>query len=373
MKITIKRLLVFQALGFILFTFKNTYDIIKKRISVNMLGKKPPLYESNYHFFVVGNLKCLFVKNDKITKSYVSMGVDCGSELDKVPGLAHLLEHLVFITPEDKNDRNEFGNFLNTHNGHSNAFTSDHMTVYHYEIDTPGLEKSLQLFSHFFRNPMIEEKTIESEINNVDSEFQMGKGHDDYRIWRLQEILAGKKFSTGNKNTFGTDYKKLQTILRNFHAKYYKKMAFVIQSNLELIEIKRLTEKFFALPLDVLTQPERKCLYCEDKSRQKKLLQVDKFVKMKGTSQKKSIHIIIPLISEYKLPYNIYEPIKYFLDKKDHTSLQAALKRKNLVISMVCNIIKRGDRNILFLEMAVNDTSKYYEILEMARDYIKRF
>ncbi|KRH93781.1 N-arginine dibasic convertase NRD1, Zn2+-dependent endopeptidase, insulinase superfamily, partial [Pseudoloma neurophilia] len=37
------------------------------------------------------------------------------------------------------------------------------------------------------------------------------------------------------------------------------------------------------------------------------------------------------------------------------------------------NIIKRGDRNILFLEMAVNDTSKYYEILEMARDYIKRF
>ncbi|KRH94558.1 N-arginine dibasic convertase NRD1, Zn2+-dependent endopeptidase, insulinase superfamily [Pseudoloma neurophilia] len=338
-----------------------------------MLGEKPPLYRSSYHFFSVGNLKCLYVKNDKITKSYVSMGVDCGSQHDSVPGLAYLLEHLVFIKPEDKNDQNYFRNFLNMHNGDSNAFTSDHMTVYHYEIDTPDLEKSLQLFSHFFRNPMIEEKTIEREMNNVDSRFQMRKKKDYCRIWRLQEILSGKKFSTGNKNTFGTDYKKLQTILRNFHAKYYNKMVFVIQSNLELIKIKRLTEKFFTLPLDVLTQSERKCLYCEDKSRQKNLLQVDKFSQIRSNNQKKSIYIFIPLISEYKLPYNIYEPIKYFLDKNDHTSLQAALKRENLVISMVCNIKQRGDQNILFLEMAVNDTNKYYEILEMVRDYIKRF
>ncbi|KRH91763.1 hypothetical protein M153_26964000238, partial [Pseudoloma neurophilia] len=79
---------------------------------------------------------------------------------------------------------------------------------------------------------MIEEKTIENEIENVDSEFQMGKDHDDYRISRMYEILIGKKFSVGNRNTFGTDYKILREKLEVLHQNHYNKMVIVIYSHL---------------------------------------------------------------------------------------------------------------------------------------------
>ncbi|KRH91764.1 hypothetical protein M153_26964000537, partial [Pseudoloma neurophilia] len=58
-----------------------------------------------------GNLKCLYIKNDRVKRSFVSMGVDCGSQYDCVPGLAHLLEHLLFITPESTDEVNEFDSY----------------------------------------------------------------------------------------------------------------------------------------------------------------------------------------------------------------------------------------------------------------------
>ncbi|KRH93158.1 hypothetical protein M153_13950002, partial [Pseudoloma neurophilia] len=46
---------------------------------------------------------------------------------------------------------------------------------------------------------------------------------------------------------------------------------------------------------------------------------------LRGISPKKSIFIMIPLISEHKLPYNIYEPITYYLGKSGFNSLKVEL------------------------------------------------
>lgn len=377
MRITIKNLFLFQALGILIFSIKKTYDMMTNQMKNNSLGNKPPLYKSEYKFFSSNNLKCLYIRNMKLKKSYVSMGVYCGSQYDTIPGLAHLLEHLLFISPEENTlkERNSFDSFLNKYNGESNAFTSDDMTVYHYELDTVGLPESLKMFANFFKNPLIEEFTIESEIKNVDSEFQMGKNHDDYRIWRMQEILAGEEFSTGNFNTLGTNYLKLKQELNHIYKKYYKKMAFVIITNLDFEAIKDLTQKHFSLPLTEIQYKNRKCIYCETvkEPENQSFLKLDNLVRLKGVSSKKCIQIIIPLVSEYNLPFNIYEPLSYFLGKYGHESYDANLKRKNLAISVSSYIVPRAERDILLIDLTVEDTCKYELILQLTRKYFRKY
>lgn len=347
----------------------------------NLLGDKPPLYKADYKFFEINNLRCLYIQNTKIKRSYVAMGVDCGSQHDTIPGLAHLLEHLLFISPEQDEkdsgtkDMNEFDSFLNSFNGHSNAFTSDEMTVYHYELDSEGLEKSLEIFSDFFKKPIINPQTVQSEIKNVDSEFQNGKYHESYRLWRLQELLADRQFSTGNFNSFGTDYNHIVSEAKKLHEKYYKKMVFVICSELPFDAIKPLVNKNFTLPLTELEYSHRKCLYCENDTRDESidLLKINKLVKFKGMTARKRVYIAIPLISEHILPFNMYETLEYYMTKTDHTSITSELKNKNLAISVGNYIVSRCNRNILILDLTVDDTQKYSQIIPIVKKHLEYY
>ncbi|KRH93607.1 putative with similarity to n-arginine dibasic convertase zn2+-dependentinsulinase superfamily [Pseudoloma neurophilia] len=78
---------------------------------------------------------------------------------------------------------------------------------------------------------------------------------------------------------------------------------------------------------------------------------------------------MIPLISEHKLPYNIYEPITYYLGKSDHLSLVAELKRKNLAISVSNYLETNDDHTVLFLDITVENTGLFHKILKIVRKH----
>lgn len=288
----------------------------------NVLGDVPPLYKAEYQFFEINNMRCLYIQNKKIKRSAVAMAVDCGSQNDTIPGLAHLLEHLLFISPEqdekttETKKMNEFSSYLSLFAGSSDAFTSDKMTVFHYELDSKGLEKSLEIFAKFFKNPKINPKTVESEIKTVDSEFQSYKFNEPYRLQRLREILAGKTFRTGNINSFGLDYEKVAREAKELHEKFYKKMVLVVCSELPLDDIKPTLDRNFTLQLDELKYVERKCLYCEKKAKTPDVcLKINKIAKLKAVTDLKRVYISIPLILVQLLPYNIYDSLDIFLIK----------------------------------------------------------
>jgi nardilysin len=105
--------------------------------------------------------------------AYVSIAVNVGSFNDppQRQGLAHFLEHMIFMGSEKYPDENAFSDFVTAHGGYSNAFTEFEYTNYQFKVDYQGLQKALDLQAHLFASPLLLQDAMEREIKAVESEF----------------------------------------------------------------------------------------------------------------------------------------------------------------------------------------------------------
>lgn len=74
------------------------------------------------------------------------MGVGSYSDPDDVPGLAHFLEHMLFMGTEKYPDESEYSNYVETHGGYTNAYTAGDHTSYHFEV---GAESFLSVLDRY--------------------------------------------------------------------------------------------------------------------------------------------------------------------------------------------------------------------------------
>ena len=73
--------------------------------------------------------------------AYVSLSVNAGSLNDPEHrgGLAHFLEHMIFMGSEKYPDESAYAEHVTSHGGYCNAWTEFEWTNYHYEVATDGL------------------------------------------------------------------------------------------------------------------------------------------------------------------------------------------------------------------------------------------
>ena len=62
------------------------------------------------------------------------VGMGSFSDPDSLPGLAHFLEHMVFMGSEKYPDENGFDSFVNKNGGYDNASTDCETTVFYFEV-----------------------------------------------------------------------------------------------------------------------------------------------------------------------------------------------------------------------------------------------
>ena len=91
---------------------------------------------------------------------------------EDMPGLAHFLEHMLFLGTETYPTENAYSSYLNAHGGHSNAYTDQEDTVYYFDVLNQGFDEALNMFSSFFTCPLFTESATARETNAVDSENQ---------------------------------------------------------------------------------------------------------------------------------------------------------------------------------------------------------
>lgn len=74
------------------------------------------------------------VKDDQAEKSAVSMSVGVGSLFDpkEYSGLAHFLEHMLFLGTDKYPNSSEYRDYLTKNSGNSNAYTAEMETNYHF-------------------------------------------------------------------------------------------------------------------------------------------------------------------------------------------------------------------------------------------------
>ncbi|KAB5530220.1 hypothetical protein DKX38_020301 [Salix brachista] len=147
-------------------------------------------------------------------KAAAAMCVAMGSFSDpaEAQGLAHFLEHMLFMGSEEFPDENELTgdvtypsddniidvvtSYLSKHGGSSNAYTEAEHTCYHFEVKREFLKGALRRFSQFFVSPLVKSEAMEREVLQSDA----------CRLQQLQCHTSGpghpfNRFSWGNKKS----------------------------------------------------------------------------------------------------------------------------------------------------------------------------
>ena len=114
--------------------------------------RKSPNDRRDYRYLTLDNqLKVLLVSDPETDKSAAALSVYRGSfhEPDSRPGLAHFLEHMLFIGTGKYPEVDSFQQFITANGGSSNAYTALDHTNYFFDIKNSGLSEGLDRFGHF--------------------------------------------------------------------------------------------------------------------------------------------------------------------------------------------------------------------------------
>ena len=181
-----------------------------------------------YLFHQLSNgIKCILIHSKKCNKSACSLNVHTGSLNDPKNslGLSHLLEHMLFMGSKKYKKENYFQKFLNENNGSSNAYTQLNDTNYFFDIDNRAFKKGLDIFSYFFKSPLINESSLRREIMAVHSEHMKNINSDMWRLYQFifeqfdKDSYYHNIFPTGNLPTL--NQKNIRTKLMEYFNTYY--------------------------------------------------------------------------------------------------------------------------------------------------------
>ncbi|RUR39620.1 insulinase family protein [Vreelandella populi] len=160
-----------------------------------------PFDSRDYRVLTLENgLQALLVSDPEADKAAASMNVRVGSaqDPDDLQGLAHFLEHMLFLGTEPYPASDAYQRYISDHAGSHNAFTAQQDTNYFFDIEPSALPGALERFSEFFLSPLFNADHLESERNIVHSEY-MARIRDESRRENdvLDQLLNPDNATTG--------------------------------------------------------------------------------------------------------------------------------------------------------------------------------
>jgi insulysin len=212
-----------------------------------------PTDTAQFRRFVLDNgLKVLLVSDAKFNKFGASLVVNVGQMDDPADteGLAHFLEHMLFLGTEKYPDVAEYGNFMRQNGGYNNAYTSTDITNYQFEVRHEAFAGGLDRFAQFFIAPKFNPEFTGREVNAVHNEAMRHVQNDQRRVIGVaRELYAPgsgeSKFSTGTKDTLA---KATPAVVRAFYEAHYTSdhMALCLAGKAPLDELEKHARTLFS-------------------------------------------------------------------------------------------------------------------------------
>ena len=307
-------------------------------------------------------IKYIIINDSILEKSYASVSVNIGSYANpkEYNGLAHFLEHMLFMGSKKYPDENHFSKRVNEYGGYSNAYTTVNNTTYFFNTFDDGFEETIDIFSRFFIDPLFDNSSVDREINAVDSEHKKNIHSEFWKKYQLSLYLTNKDsdtntFITGSLNSLKKD--DIRTKMIEFYNKYYgpSNMSICIASSKPIETIKKLIDSTFGLILakDVGNFDLIKPFYSENKN---------KTFHMKTDSDMYELNLIFEIPTVYSK--DIFEScdftiVKMILCNRSKNSLYFHLKNLGLITSFSVNIDDDGIFTII-----IKMTKKGFESIE---------
>ena len=306
-------------------------------------GIKPvqsPNDEREYRLLTLDNqMQVLLISDLDSPKAAASLNVYVGSgdNPEDRGGLAHFLEHMLFLGTDKYPDAAEYEEFVTEHGGNRNAFTSFEHTNYFFDINAPYLPEALDRFAQFFIAPRFDAQYVDREKNAVEAEYQMGLKSDGRRgLDVLQEVMNPEhpfsQFAVGSLESLADrpDSQVRDELLR-FYDKHYSAnmMRLVVLGSESLDQLESLVVPMFS-PIP-------------NKSFQHSQIEVPVFaegalpmeVQIKPQATLRQLQVLFP-IADYRSQYKA-KPLSYLGNLVGHEgqgSLLSQLKAEGLAESL---------------------------------------
>jgi secreted Zn-dependent insulinase-like peptidase len=213
---------------------------------MNIDIEKGQVDDREYQYLVLQNqLRVLLISDPQADKAAAALDVHVGSSDDPKDreGLAHFLEHMLFLGTEKYPEAAEYQAFIDNNAGSHNAYTSAEHTNYFFDIGADQLEPALDRFSQFFIAPLFDEEYVDRERNAVHSEYQAKikddsrRGYDVYRQ-QINPKHPYAKFSVGSLATLANraDDKVRDDLIAFYQAHYSSSQMTLVVLGKESIE-----------------------------------------------------------------------------------------------------------------------------------------
>lgn len=212
-----------------------------------------PNNQSDYRLYRADNgLLCLLISDPAASDAtaVLQLGVGSQAEPEALPGLAHLLEHMLFMGSASYPEAGSFPARIASWGGRFNASTAEQATGYYFAVDAQGLDECLQNLADMLAAPSFIPALVASEREVIDAEFHTRLADD---ALHEQAALAQacnpahplSRFTAGNRDSLVGTPGHLATALHAWHHQYYRagSMALVIHAPLAPHELLALAER----------------------------------------------------------------------------------------------------------------------------------
>ncbi|MBF0350642.1 MAG: insulinase family protein [SAR324 cluster bacterium] len=332
--------------------------------------------QRSYRRFILDNqVKVLLISDPTIQKSSASLNVAVGSLNNPVtrPGLAHFLEHMLFLGTEKYPEAGSYQKFVSDHDGYTNAYTADDHTNYHFEIASDYLEDALDRFAQFFVAPLFNPQFVEREIHAVDSEHSKNIPND---YWRMQHVIQqvfdekhpARLFSTGNLETLnGVTQEELVTFYKQHYSSNLMTLAISGKEDLDTLE-RFVRSRFSQIAnhhMETFTFPSE---FLKKESR-------FRLLRIQTIKDKRTLQLMFPLPAvEQWYKSKPLQILGYLIGHEGKGSLLSLLKKKNLATELSAGTSLSTNSYAAFtisISLSPDGMEHYQEIIIEVFRYLK--
>ncbi len=288
------------------------------------------------HLVLANGLTVLLVHQADSEKSAAALTVNVGHFDDPIEreGLAHFLEHMLFLGSAAYPQAGEVQQFISEHGGSHNAWTVTEHSQFYFDLEQQHFADGLSRFAAMFTAPLFSSDYVEKERQAIEAEFSLKLKDDSRRIYQVHKESINPahpfaKFSVGNAQTLADHpHESLQQAVKRFFDSQYSahRMSLCLVGPQSLLELEKLARNYFSdIKADVAAKsPLQVPLYLSEQ------LQLQLQIRPHKSSQRLVLSFALPDIQPW-YRYKMVSFLAHLLGDEGPGSLLALLKNAGLV------------------------------------------
>lgn len=295
-------------------------------------------------------LEAYLISDPDSEQSGAMLSVNTGSWEDPIeyPGLAHFVEHMLFLGTLKYPKESEYQKFIADHGGTTNAFTDSRSTNYVFTVSHKNFNEALDRFASFFKEPMFNLSGLSRELHAINQEYSKNIEQDPIRqLYVLKEIANPahpfSRFAMGNQLSLSGASREM---IEQWFQEHYSAnlMKLVVYSPLPLNRLAMLVQKDFSGIPNKQKEPYTPPIPAFKAENEKR------FTYIEPVKDSRSLTLVweLPEKFAYMLSSKPEQIVGYVFGYEGGKSLLAQLKREHLAESLSAGGTKLGNNLMLF-------------------------